>query len=235
MTIPDNYRLFKFKNGEDVIAEYFETPEDTKNYILHRPMKFQVMMGMDKNLNPVPQKLIMTEWLAFSQNDTAVVPRDTILCWSKPSVMIAKVYDNEKRRIDEMRSKIDMDAAPPNELDKTDKPGKPGKPGKPDEKRTSEKKAIIRKLNKLHRKIHIVMSLENLMRFLESVGLDIEDEPWKTVVNPPDMEDDDDLDEDDDDEESPSNLDGSLDIMPDVDGEGFVDPFGNPWDGPTPT
>ncbi len=61
MAVPENYKLFKFKNGEDVIAEYIEHPEDKNHLVLHRPMQIQVMMAMDKNRNPVPAKLIMTE------------------------------------------------------------------------------------------------------------------------------------------------------------------------------
>ncbi len=39
-----------------------------------------------------------------------------------------------------------------------------------------------------------------------------------------------DSDEDGENEdEEPQNLDGRMDIMPDVDGDGWVDPFGNPW------
>lgn len=219
MAIPESYRLFKFKNGEDVIAECFESPDDQKHYILRRPMQVQIMMGLDKNHNPVPAKLIMTEWLAFAQDDTAVVPRDTILCWGKPTELIAGVYDSEKKRIDKLRANADMKTPPPNELDKTD------------EQIAAETKANKRNKNKKNKRIVIQMTLETLMKFLEGVGLDIEEEPWKSMVNPPDFEEE---DEDDEDEESPPNLDGSLDIMPDEDGKGWHDPYGNPWDGPPP-
>ena len=214
MAIPDNYRLFKFKNGEDVIAECFETPEDQNHYVLRRPMQIQIMMGLDKDRNPVPAKLIMTEWLAFADNDTAIVPRSEILCWGKPTKLIVKVYDNEKKRIDEMRANADTETPPPNELDKTDE-------------QTADDKAKKRKASKMERRIFINMSLGDLMKFLEGVGLDIDDEPWKSLVNPPD-------EDEDDEEESPPNIDGSLDIMPDEDGKGWHDPYGNPWEGPPP-
>ena len=219
MAVPDNYRLFKFKNGEDVIAECFESPEDQNHYILRRPMQIQIMMGLDKNKNPVPVKLIMTEWLAFAQNDSAVVPRDEIMCWGKPTEQIVGVYESEKKRIDAMRANSDTETPPQNELDKTDE-------------QIAAEKAKQRKINKMNRRILINMSLGDLVRFLESVGLDIEEEPWKSLANPPD--DDEDDDEDEDEPESPPNLDGSLDIMPDVDGDGHVDPWGNPWKGPKP-
>lgn len=229
MAVPEKYRLFKFKNGEDVIAEYVEHPTDKEHVILHRPMQVQVMMALDKNNNPVPAKLIMTEWLAFSQNDTAVVPRDSILCWGNPTELIAGVYENEKRRIDQMRSNADMGTPPPNELDKTP------------EQIAEEKKAEKRRNKKKNRVIVMQMTLGTLIKFLEMLGLDTNDEPWKSMVNPPDADDEEEDDEEDDeeeDEDKPANLDGRLDIMPDVDGEGYVDPYGNKWDdraGPPPS
>lgn len=227
MQIPENYQLFKFKNGQDVIAEVFESPEDKNHLILRRPMQIQIMTKLDPKGNPVPAKLIMIEWLAFSQNDSVVVPRENILCYGKPTSLIAGVYDNEKKRIDRMRANADTETPPPNELDKTDE-----KISKP---MPEQKKAEKCKNKKLKQMIFIQMSIETLMRFLENMGLDIEDEPWKAMVSPPD---DDDMDEDDDDdedeEETPQNLDGRMDIMPDVDGDGWVDPFGNPWSGPEP-
>ncbi len=216
MAIPNNYRLFKFKNGEDVIAECFETPEDQNHYVLRRPMQIQIMMGLDKDRNPVPKKLIMTEWLAFADDDTAVVPRSEILCWGKPTKLIVAVYDTEKKRIDAMRANIDTETPPPNELDKTDE-------------QIAADKAKKHKANKKDRRIFINMSLGDLMKFLEGVGLDIDDEPWKSLVNPPDEDED-----EDDEEESPPNIDGSLDIMPDEDGKGWHDPYGNRWEGPPP-
>ncbi len=223
MQIPENYQLFKFKNGEDVIAEVFVSPEDKNHLILRRPMQIQVMMRLDKNRNPVPAKLIMTEWLAFSQGDSVVVPRNNILCYSKPTEMIVGVYDNEKKRIDKMRANSDTETPPPNELDKTD------------EELTEQKKVQKQKDKKRRKMIFMQMSLETMMRFLEGLGLDIEEEPWKTMVNPPDSDDDDEFEDDDDDEEEkPENIDGRMDIMPDVDGDGWVDPFGNPWSGPEP-
>lgn len=215
MAIPNNYRLFKFKNGEDVIAECFETPEDQNHYVLRRPMQIQIMMGLDKDRNPVPKKLIMTEWLAFADDDTAIVPRSEILCWGKPTKLIVAVYDTEKKRIDAMRANTDTEA-PPNQLDKTDE-------------QAAEDKTKKRKADKKDRRIFINMSLGDLMKFLEGVGLDIEDEPWKSLVNPPDEDED-----EDDEEESPPNIDGSLDIMPDEDGKGWHDPYGNRWEGPPP-
>ena len=217
MEIPENYRLFKFKNGEDVIAETFKSPEDDVNFILRRPMQIQVMMGMDKEGNPVPMKLLMTEWLAFSQGDVAVVPRDNILCEGSPTKMIAKVYDNEKKRIDEMREKGAMALGPPNELDKTD------------EQIAAEKKSVERKIRKKVKMIFMQMSLPTLLKLLASLGLDIEDEPWKSILEAAEDEDE---DEDEDSEPEPENLDGRLDIMPDVDGDGNVDPYGNRYPDP---
>ena len=226
MEIPENYRLFKFKNGQDVISEFFESPEDKNHLILRRPMQIQIMMGLDKSGNPVPKKLIMTEWLPFSHGDTSIVQRNSILCYGKPSVMICGVYNNEKKRIDTLRANSDMETPPPNELDKG---------GAGDEELASEAKVQERKAKRRAKMIFIQMSLSTLMRFLENLGLDVEDEPWKSMVNPPDSDDDDDDDDDDEDEEDqPRNLDGRMDIMPDVDGDGWVDPFGNPWNGDDP-
>ena len=79
------------------------------------------------------------------------------------------------------------------------------------------------------------MTLETLLKFLESLGLDADDEPWKSMI----ADDDDDEDEESEDEveveeeEKPKNIDGSLDIMPDVDGDGHVDPYGNRWVDPS--
>ncbi len=217
MQIPDTYRLFKFKNGEDIIAETFESPEDKNNLILRRPMQIQIMMGLDKARNPVPTKLIMTEWLAFSQDDTAIVPRENILCYGKPTELICGVYDNEKKRIDKLRDNVDTKTPPSNELDKSVAEILTGE--KLQEKQAKQDK-------KRQKMIFIQMSLTTLLRFLESMGLDVDDEPWKSMVNPPDSDEDEDEDEDD----QPQNLDGRMDIMPDVDGDGWVDPFGNPWD-----
>jgi len=218
MEIPENYRLFKFKNGEDVIAETFKSPDDDKHFILRRPMQIQIMLGPDRNGNPIPTKLIMTEWLAFSQNDVAVVPRDNILCEGTPTKMIVKVYDSEKKRIDKMRENMDMDAAPTNELEKTD------------EQIALEKKAAQRKIQKKMKMVFMQMSLATLLKLLESLGLDIEEEPWKSVIDAAESEDG---DEDEEDFESePENLDGRLDIMPDVDGDGHVDPYGNRYPDP---
>lgn len=217
MEVPDNYQLFKFKNGENVIAETFESPDDKKHLILRRPMKIQIMMSLNRQGNPIPTKLVMTEWLSFAQDDTAIITRDNILCSGKPTKLIVAVYDNEKKRIDKMRENADMETPPPNELDETD------------EQVAVEKKLQDRKNRKRNKMILMQMSLETLMRFLENMGLDIEDEPWKTMVNPPDQDDDDDDEMEEDEESNPPNLDGRMDIMPDVDGDGWVDPFGNPW------
>ncbi len=216
MKIPDTYRLFKFKNGEDVIAETFESPEDKIHLILRRPMQIQIMMGMDKAGNPVPAKLIMTEWLAFSQDDTAIVPRENILCHGKPTELICGVYDNEKKRIDKMRANTDMKTPPPNELDKSDEEIAVGE--------KLQEKLQEKQDKKRQKMIFIQMSLSTLLRFLESMGLDVDDEPWKAMVNPPDFDED-----GEDEDDTPQNLDGRMDIMPDVDGDGWVDPFGNPW------
>lgn len=223
MEIPENYRLFKFKNGEDIIAEFFESPEDKNHLILRRPMQIQIMMGFDKSGNPVPKKLIMTEWLPFTQGDSAIVPVENILCYGKPTGLICGVYDNEKKRIDKLRANADTKTPPPNELDKSD------------EEVGATTKAQAKKDKKRAKMIFIQMSLSTLMRFLENLGLDVEDEPWKSMVNPPDSDDEDEDEEDEEDEdEHPQNLDGRMDIMPDVDGDGWVDPFGNPWtDGET--
>lgn len=216
MEIPENYQLFKFKNGDNVISETFASPDDHKHIILRRPMKIQIMMSLNEDGNPIPTKLVMTEWLSFAQEDTAIITRDNILCCGKPTKLIAAVYDSEKKRIDEMRENADTETPPPNELDKSD------------EQVAAEKKSKSRKNKKRNKMILMQMSLETLMRFLESMGLDIEEEPWKTMVNPPDQDEDDDEMEEDE-EPSPPNLDGRMDIMPDVDGDGWVDPFGNPW------
>ncbi len=235
MEIPENYRLFKFKNGEDVIAEFFESPEDKNHLILRRPMQIQIMMSFDKSGNPVPKKLIMTEWLPFSHGDTAIVQRDSILCYGKPTGLICGVYDNEKKRIDTLRANGDMETPPPNELDKSGKSGKGGKGVKGDEELASEAKVQERKAKKRAKMIFIQMSLSTLMRFLETIGLDVEDEPWKSMVNPSDSDEEEDDDDDEDEEDQPRNLDGRMDIMPDVDGDGWVDPFGNPWNDDDPT
>lgn len=216
MVVPDNYRLFKFKSGEDVIAACFEAPEDKINVILDRPMQISIIMTTDGSGNPVPAKLLMTEWMAFCKEDTAVVPRDNILVWGRPTELVAGIYDTEKKRLDELRAKA-AKTPPPNELDKTDE-------------QTAAEKAAEKRLKRKQKQIVIQMSLESLMRFLESVGLDIDDEPWRTMVNP----DDDDDDAMEEETECPENIDGGLDIMPDVDGDGFVDPYGNKWDGPGP-
>lgn len=215
MEIPDTYRLFKFKNGEDIIAETFESPEDKNHLILRRPMQIQIMMGLDRSGNPVPAKLIMTEWLAFTQDDTAIVPRENILCYGKPTELICGVYDNEKKRIDKMRENADTETPPPNELDLSDG-------------ETAAAEALQDKKDKKDKKrqkmILIQMSLPTLLRFLESMGLDVDDEPWKSMINSSDSDED-----GENEDEEPQNLDGRMDIMPDVDGDGWVDPFGNPW------
>lgn len=215
MAVPENYRLLKLKNGDDLISECFESPEDKKHLVLIRPMQIRIAVGFDRSGNPVPSKLIMTEWLAFSQEDTVALPRENILSIGKPTEQIAAVYDKEKLRIAELRSKLELKGIPVNPLE---------------EEKTSEKieseKARKRKINKRKKMILIQMSVETLMRMLESLGLDIDDDPWKAMLNPPDDDDDDDEDDDDDDEEE-SNIDGSLDLRPDVDGDGLVDPYGN--------
>lgn len=228
MAVPQNYRLFKFRNGEDVIAEWIEHPHDKNHLILHRPMQIQVMMKLDRNGNPVPAKLVMTEWLAFSKEDTAIVPRESIMCWGKPTPLIAGVYNKEKLRIDKMRANADMQTPPPNELEKTK------------EQIIAEKK-LRKRRNRKNKVILIQLTLETLLKFLASLGLDADDEPWKSMINPTNSEDEDEDEEDNEDEEEdedaekPQNLDGSMDIMPDIDGDGFVDPFGNPWSGSGPS
>lgn len=214
MAVPENYRLLKLKNGDDLISECFESPEDKKHIVLIRPMQIQIAVGFDRSGNPVPSKLIMTEWLAFSQDDTVALPRENLLSIGKPTEQIAAVYDREKLRIAALRSKLELKNIPANPLEQ-----------QKSEEQVQAEKARQRKINKRKKMILIQMSVETLMRMLESLGVDIDDEPWKAMLNPPDDDDDDD---DDDEEESP-NLDGSLDLRPDVDGDGLVDPYGNRW------
>ncbi len=215
MAVPENYRLIKLKTGDDLISECFETPEDKNHIVLIRPMQIQIAMKFDGSGNTVPSKLIMTEWLAFSQEDTVALPRENILSFGKPTEQISAIYDREKLRVAELRSKLELKS-----IEET-----------PAEEKTDEKaqreKARQRKINKRKKMILIQMSVETLLRMLESLGVDIDDEPWKAMLNPPD--DDEDDDDDDDDEEENPNLDGTLDLRPDVDGDGLVDPYGNRW------
>ena len=216
MAVPENYRLLKLKNGDDLISECFESPEDKNHIVLIRPMQIQIAMKFDRSGNPVPSKLIMTEWMAFSQEDTVALPRENILSMGKPTEQISAVYDKEKLRIAELRSKLELKSmdAKPLEDEQTDE-------------QIQAEKSRQRKINKRKKMILIQMSVETLMRMLESLGVDIDDEPWKAMLNPPD--DDDEDDDDDDDEEEKPNIDGTLDLRPDVDGDGLVDPYGNRW------
>ena len=218
MAVPENYRLLKLKTGEDVIAECIQSPEDKNHIILHRPMQIQVAMGFDREGKPVPSRLIMTEWLAFSQEDSVVLPRENILAFGKPTEEITGAYIGEKLRIDQLRANMKL------------QPINPLGPNKADEQiAAAKKKAEQRKINKKKKMILIQMNVETLMKILESLGVDLDDEPWKSMVNPPDDDDEDEETEDDDEEEKPKNLDGSLDLSPDVDGDGLVDPYGNRW------
>ncbi len=209
MAVPENYRLIKLQNGDDLISECFESPDDKNHIVLIRPMQIQIAVGFDGSGNSMPSRLIMTEWMAFSQENTVALPLENVLSFGKPTEQIAAVYDKEKLRIAE-RSKLELKS----------------------EVKTAEQvqaeKARQRKINKRKKMILIQMSVETLLRMLESLGVDVDDEPWKSIVNPPDDDDDEDDDDDDDDEESP-NLDGTLDLRPDVDGDGLVDPYGNRW------
>lgn len=216
MSTESNYRLLRLKSGEKIIAECIE--KDEHDLILHRPMEIQIFMAFDEQKNAVPAKLVLVDWLAFSEGNNVVLPKEHILASSQPNAMISALYDREKLRIDTALYNKSPDTEEHPEVDTGDDAGTEDADDRPpDEKGKGKKKKEL---------VLIQMTRETLVKLLEQLGLDINQlEPWKESSR-----DDDDAEEEE--ECDGDNKDGSLDIMPDPDGDGFHDPWGNPHRAP---
>lgn len=215
--IPEHpYRLLRLKTGENLIAECIE--KDDQHIILHRPMEIQVLMGYDDSNNVFPAKLVMSDWLQFSKGNNVVLPIDHILAFSEPNEMIVAVYEREKLRIDaEKYNKKPADESNPG-VD--DGPEQKKEEPKSDPKKKNPKELIL-----------IQLTRKTLLRLLKQLGMEVHGMDNFAFEQD---DDDDDSDFDESDEPEFDNRDGSGDIMPDPDGDGFHTPWGDRYDGPPP-
>ena len=92
-----SYRIIKLRSGEELIASI--RGQSNGKYILERPMLFESIiihspMGKQKEITT------LSNWIGFSDEITAKVPKDYVALFLKPSSETSKLYDLEKERED---------------------------------------------------------------------------------------------------------------------------------------
>lgn len=116
-----NYRIFKLKSGESIIANMVSVT-DKNTIMMETPMVFKTVSSID-NFS-MREFLIIREWAEFATEKTIEISCESIMAILTPDVKITDVYNFEKEKskvteeevdqvLKELGDKIDGQIPPP--------------------------------------------------------------------------------------------------------------------------
>lgn len=92
-----SYRIIKLRSGEELIATI--KGQSKGKYILERPMLFESVV-IHSPMGDKKEITTLSNWIGFSDDISAKVPKDYIAVFLNPSSETSKLYDLEKERED---------------------------------------------------------------------------------------------------------------------------------------